>query len=646
MLTIAKMRSDHVMDFAAEELKKYLRMMMPEAGEIRILPDGETKDGFRLGLMEDFGLPCEAKDAKFEDVVHIDADEKGGILAGSNPRSVLFSVYRFFKENGCRFLFPGPDGEIIPKQKVGKTLYHHKADHVFRGHTLEGTPSVRQVLDYIDFHAKEELNAFGLYDVTSYQSQYYYHRFNHKNRPSEGFDPDLAETQWRALYECEIKKRGLILFSGEHDLIPTAFGLDMSDRLLYKEGKKEFPEEALRFVALLNGKREFYQNDLFFTNVCMSNPVIRKRMARCAADFAKKNRHLDFYGVTVADLARNHCECDECKKMRPSDWYVVLLNEIDEELTKEGLDTKILFSFYTDMMFAPEREKIRNPGRFLLQYCPIHRSYSSSITENSVFPQPLPYLRNAWTAPRSSEETFSLFREWQKVFPGPYSVFEYHFWRKQYRDPGGMQLARRVYEDSFAYRFMKMEGCMEDGSVKSFFPNGFAGHIYAETLLRRDLDYETELADYFSHLYGEDWKTVRTYLDQISDAFDFGYMQGEKSVDPKKGPYYNPSQVSSLLKVAPLAQKMRDFIEPHIQSAARPRSVAWRALWHHTNWCENLADIMADKCQGRNREAIAKAEVFFEEFGKNDYELENIFDFILAAAALFPLIRKLPAEEY
>ena len=56
MLTINKTTSHSTVDFAAEELKKYLRMMMPEAGDIKINYDPEAKDGYLLGLMQDFGL--------------------------------------------------------------------------------------------------------------------------------------------------------------------------------------------------------------------------------------------------------------------------------------------------------------------------------------------------------------------------------------------------------------------------------------------------------------------------------------------------------------------------------------------------------------------------------------------------------------
>ena len=118
MFSINKLRADHVVDFAAEELKKYLRMMMLDCPEIDIHYAPDAKDGFRLGLLEDFGIPFEGKDPAKDDVVHIDTDERGGILAGSNMRSILFAVYRFLKLNGCRYFAPGVDGEFIPRKNI------------------------------------------------------------------------------------------------------------------------------------------------------------------------------------------------------------------------------------------------------------------------------------------------------------------------------------------------------------------------------------------------------------------------------------------------------------------------------------------------------------------------------------------------
>ena len=51
MLSINKISSHSAVDYAAEELKKYLRMMMPECGDVKIAYNPLASDGFRLGLM-------------------------------------------------------------------------------------------------------------------------------------------------------------------------------------------------------------------------------------------------------------------------------------------------------------------------------------------------------------------------------------------------------------------------------------------------------------------------------------------------------------------------------------------------------------------------------------------------------------------
>ena len=53
MYKIYKITSNPTVDYAAEELKKYLRMMMTDSGEISIEYEPSAKDGFRLGLIEE-----------------------------------------------------------------------------------------------------------------------------------------------------------------------------------------------------------------------------------------------------------------------------------------------------------------------------------------------------------------------------------------------------------------------------------------------------------------------------------------------------------------------------------------------------------------------------------------------------------------
>ena len=88
MYLINKISSHSAIDFAAEELKKYLRMMMPEGGDVKIAYAPSAKDGFRLGLMGELGLDVSDADSlELDDILYIDTDTSGGIIAGSNIHS-------------------------------------------------------------------------------------------------------------------------------------------------------------------------------------------------------------------------------------------------------------------------------------------------------------------------------------------------------------------------------------------------------------------------------------------------------------------------------------------------------------------------------------------------------------------------------
>ena len=645
MVQINKLRDDSVLNFAAEELKKYLRMMMPEEKAVKIALNPGAMNGFRLGLLEDFGLPCEAEDPLVDDIIHIDTVENGGILAGSNPRSVLFAVYRYLKLNGCRFLCPGVENEHIPRQKVVPQSYHKLADHRYRGHAIEGDPSLEQVLSYIDWHAKEEMNGFGCYGIFNYMTRYYKHRYNNGNRACEYMDNDMAETQWRALFECEAKKRGLLLFGGGHDLVAKVLGARIEDAELYKSGKKVLSPEVTPFLAMRNGERKLNMNSLFFTNLCMSNPEVRTRLAKQTVKRFTDNPLVDITGLSLGDGAKNHCECPECIKKRPSDWLVMILNEIDEEMTRLGLPNKVNFSFYVDTMFAPSVEKFNNPDRFTFTFCPITRSYTSTISNLDNLPDPIPFKYNAWDVPRSLEELYSLLKQWQNIYPGNVTVYDYHYWHHQYRDPGLAAISRRIYEDVLSYKPTGMSGCMQDGSNRSYFPHGFHSHIYAEALMNRELDYEQEQADYFAHLYGEDWKIVKKYLDDITATFDPVFMNGERCDDPRKGSMYCPAMAEKLADVKELTAAMRAVIAEHKQLPTRPQSNAWRVLLRHTEYCERLADIFADKALGHDKFAWDMLQKFYDDFGKYDLELERWFDFGLWAVTMKKTVLKKPNIE-
>ena len=468
MIFVNKISSCETVDFAACELKKYLRMMMPEAGDVRITYAPEATDGFRLGLMQDMGLDCsDADDAELDDIIYIDCDARGGIIAGDNPRSVLIAVYEYLRRNGCRWLFPGVDGEYIPMKDVEPVQYRHKASCRYRGPCIEGATSQRVLLDTIEFMPKVGMNVFQMqfFVPTPFYKRYYEHSSSVHAAP----EPLTQDTmlQWKTACECEMAKRGIQFHDVGHGWTAAPFGIDCSSGWEpVDEGV--VPEESRKYLAELKGKRSLFYQRVLNTQFCMSNPEARAKVVASITSFAEKHANVDYVHVWLADAHNNHCECAECQKREVSDWYVILLNEIDAALTAAGLSTRIVFIVYTETTWAPITEKIKNSSRFTMMIAPITRSYTRSLTDAEI--TTVPFVRNKVTLPKDLDEYIAYYKKWRKVYSGSAFAFEYHFWKHQIRDVSGQSLARRIFEDAETYKALGIDGMIACGSQRSYFP--------------------------------------------------------------------------------------------------------------------------------------------------------------------------------
>ena len=129
-----------------------------------------------------------------DDIIHIDTSAEGGIIAGSNARSVLLAVYKYLTLNGCRWLFPGVDGEWIPViEGLPAVSYRKKADHRYRGQCNEGAEIQGNMMEAIDFTPKIGMNVYMLEfdNPKTYYDSYYDHKGNLANRDPEPINKEI-----------------------------------------------------------------------------------------------------------------------------------------------------------------------------------------------------------------------------------------------------------------------------------------------------------------------------------------------------------------------------------------------------------------------------------------------------------------------
>ena len=622
-------------DYAAEELKKYLRMLMPLTGEIDIAYDPKAETGFRLGLMQDFGLDVsDAEDTVLDDILYIDADENGGIIAGDNPRSVLLAVYEYLRRQGCRWLFPGVDGEFIPViEGLVPVTFRHKPSCRYRGQCNEGAESQQCMLETIDFSPKIGLNVYMMeFDIPKiYYDWYYNHYCNAENREPEPVNADTV-LQWKRACEVEIAKRGLQFHDMGHGWNAEAFGIS-SVGGWNKDEQNPIPEETLQYVAMMNGVRGLNKGVALNTNFCMSNAEARKIFTKCVCDYAELNTNVDYLHVWLADGSQNSCECDVCRTKIPSDWYVMALNDIDEELTRRNLSTRIVFCVYSDTTFEPTTEHIKNPDRFSLMLGAISRSYTYSVEKNPKVEKLTEFVLNKTGRLETMEEYIYRTNEWRKFAPCNSLAYEYHFWKHQFYAPGVFSFAKRLQEDVWSYRDNGFNGIIQDGSQRAFFPNGFNYYVYAAVLFDNNVDFEELKKDYFSHAYGDQWETVVEFFETIDRLMPQTYLEARHTA-PVPPNFYKPEMEAQLLSVADVCDKYDEIFKQHRNMPYRVQTVAMRLLTEHTAFCRGFASCMAIKSLGKDEEAKEAYKKFISEFGTHELAMERYYDHMMACHAL------------
>ena len=631
MLKIYTTCAHSAVDYAAWELKKYLRMMMPRCGDVSVAYDPAATDGFRLGLASHFGIALETDTPEADDVVHIDTTAEGGIIAGSNYRSVLQAVYRYLELNGCRWLLPGVDGEFIPVQDIAPVKYHKMADLRVRALCNEGAENQTCLLETIDLIPKLGMNSYMLeFDNPKVYYNYYYdHRHNTANRAPEPISAQQV-LQWKRVCECEIARRGLIFQDMGHGWTASPFGLDTNEGW-DKNADQAIPEESREFVALCEGVRGLYHGVALNTNFCMSNPAARDKVATAVADYAGNSPHVSYLHVWLADNKNNHCECDACRALTPSDWYATLLNDIDEKLTDRGLDTRIVFCVYYDTAWAPRQVQVKNPARFTMLLAAITRRYTETPKMVPSADSIAPFRLNKNVFPSDLGDYMALMEQWDVMCPSEKFCYEYHFWIHQFYDLGGVQLARRLYEDVAAYRAAGISGIIQDGSQRSFFPNGFPFYVYSRAMLDKDISFEALAEDYFSHAYGESWRAVFEYLDKIGKMFDVNYLEHEHHGTDKS--YYAPERAETLRAVPAVVDEMLPFFEQLKASPYRVRTVAAQLLILHGEYCKGLSEACALKSEGRDAQAYEAFKVAMDSFGRYEVAIERYYDHHMASSA-------------
>jgi len=604
--------------FAGDELAACLQKATGRKVAVEMATEAPDSSALTVGLIDDIqsvSLPAVAE-PRMDDAIHIEVSGECGVIAGNNPRSVLLAVYRYLTELGFRWVRPGADGEYVPDLDVLRDVHvSETASYRHRGVCIEGAVSYENVRDMVDWIPKLGFNG---YFVQFREAHTFFDRwYSHMDNPELGtstLSTDKAR-KFTAGIEGEIAKRGLLYHKVGHGWTCEPFGI--SGLGWQKETGEPDPEVA-RYLAEVNGERKLWDGVALNTNLCYSNPEVRRRVNEAIADYAAEHPGIDLLHFWLADGSNNNCECPQCQEARPSDFYVRMLNELDELLTERGLPTKIVFLIYVDLLWPPEKETIRNPDRFVLMFAPIARTYSAAFRAGAELPELPPFVRNKLDFPSDVTANVSFLKAWQAQFGGDSFDFDYHLMWDHVNDPGHVAISKTIGEDMRALKDIGLNGFVSCQIQRVFLPTALPMTVMGRTLWNSSLAFDDIARDYFDYAYGEDGQACFDYLAELSNLFEPPYLRGESEG--------TEALAEKLGRIQGVSDAFQPVIERNLGLENPCHATSWEYLRHHAEIAAGLARAFGARAGANSEQARALWEDVKALAWKKEPELQRVLD--------------------
>lgn len=608
--------------FAACELNYYLSKISNSicfvTGE-RSLADAPKPGGTAAPVICLELFAEEALQSASDDSYEIEIRELNGYIRGSNPRSVLLGVYRFLTLLGCRFLRPGREFEVIPSIETAGGFNVSASEHAalrHRGVCIEGADAPENILDFIDWLPKLGYNTFFLQFELPYAFLKLW--YSHKNNPLLPPEPFSLEqaVSVSARIDREMRKRGILHHRVGHGWTCSVLG---QNALGWVTSDASLDEGQLRMTALVDGTRGFFGGVPINTNLCYSSPEVVSAFAGRVAEYAAAHPEVDYLHVWLADAANNHCECENCRGHLPTDLYIRILNEIDRLLTRRGLPTRIVFLIYEELLWPPREERLANPGRFVMMFAPISRTFLHSYQVPETLPEIPPYRRNHITLPVDLEENLAFLKGWQECFHGEAFDYDYPLGRAHYGDMGYLHISRVIAEDIRRLKALGLDGYVSCQELRCFLPNGLPNYVMGRFLFDPGASFEETAKEYFQAAYGEGWRSCFSYLDTLSRLCNCDYFNG-------KGPRKSAETAGRMRELLSCARDFASSASRLAPPASPVQALFRKHLDYHNQYCILLAEAILFLAEGKSRQMQEAWDRFRTEIRSREPEFQKALD--------------------
>ncbi len=617
-MTVFSVNEHKTVQLAKRELCTTLAAMGISATE------GKDTGDIRLGLFSDLGLTPKSSNTEFDDEIAIAVEGGRGYIAGANPRSVLIATYRFLEECGACYVRPGKDGTYLPRLTAlpASINLREAAAKRHRGICIEGATSIEHVLNMVEWLPKRGFNSYYIQfrDAHCFFDRWYSRRDNMIKKPEAPYTREQSVAYTAQVVEAA-KERDLLLHMVGHGWTCEPFGVAHSgwDPI----DPATVPQEYIDLCAEVNGARTLWKNRPLNVNLCYSNPTVRRTIAKGTVSYLQKNPEVDVLHVWLGDDADNTCECAECRKMRVADYYIMLLNDIDEALTAAGLSTKVVFLAYINLLHAPEHEKIKNPDRFIFMFAPIARDYAQPFPDTYRLTEVEPYQINGYAKMKGRTEVdvnLAYLYQWKQNFEGDCFDFDYHLMWDQQLDVGGETTARVLHQDIRNFDALGLGGLVSCQLQRNAFPTSLAMTTMGKTLWNHNVALEDIRRTLYTAAFGEDAVTeLETYFSTLSRCFPLSFIRGRKAC----------TREELIALMQELIKTVDDFVptvKAHLSNENACRATSWQLLLPHGAIYRLFAEKVIAVAEGDKEKAAVLDEACRRLAWESEDEITDVHD--------------------
>jgi hypothetical protein len=456
------------------------------------------------------------------------------LLAGESPPGALYATYALLEEHlGCRWYFPGEQGEYVPAMKtitIAQIDDKQKPAIQFRG--LYATSGGSKNLKIGTWLARNRMNLIGQTIINSY------HRKN--------ADDSI--------------KRGLV-FNTE-----TLFHHWLHKGKLFETHPEYFP--------LFDGKRSkgfpsgWAKGQLQQYNYCLSNPELVKEAAKSIREFAKLYPDVEMIGVNQQDSDK-WCQCGPCKALgAPTDRLHTFLNRLVKELGPV-LDNRLL-STHAYQSTGRQPIKVKPNEKIVIFYTLISHCARHGWDEECPKQESQKKQLAGWLKYGNKVIVYTYHAECFTGFPMPMA---YHSLAgmKYYKQIGISGWYPETSQDAPGQKPLKRDPELIWGD--SWYSMKETYYTAAKALWNSDVTLEGIKDDFFPKFYGKAGPAMRKYYDALEKAWHY---PGEVRLLHKRVYGYNPSTGIDFLNPALINTMNGHLAEARTLSAGESEVVKGR----------------------------------------------------------------------